>query len=152
MAATSFDNVFYTHVLKEIQSLLRAEFPGRKTYIGPAKEDDTSTWSCRIWGLMSELDEQYAGLEGWRRLYTSEILIYFSQDKFNEQAYEQMFRDTERLQQILYNNTVIDGSNNLGWFDGNVVSMDIADQSEDLDYDGLMSIRFEFSCRINRHS
>ena len=147
----SFNNVFYTHVLKELESLVRAEFSGRKTYIGPVKDNDNAEFSVRIWGIGSELDEQYAGLEGWRRKYDSEIVIYYKADDPNDLFWEQMFRDTERLQQILYNNTVITGSNNLAWFECNVTDM-IIGEDEDLEDENIFIVRFEFSCRINRHS
>ena len=151
MTVSSFDNVFYTNVLKELRSIISTEFAGRKVYINPIKDSDSSEFSVRIWGLSSELDEQYAGLEGWRRRYNTEIVAYFKIQKANDLVWEQFFRDTERLQQVLYNNTKIDGSNNLGWYEGNVTEMEIG-YEEDLEDENLYLVRFEFSCRINRHS
>ena len=88
-----YKNVF-DETIKELESLIKTEFAGRKIYIGPVKDNDSSEFSIRIWGLTSELDEQYAGLEGWRRNYTSEIVMYSSSNNANELFYGQYFRDT----------------------------------------------------------
>ncbi len=150
-AVVDFDNVFYTHVLKELQLIIRKQFDGRTVYINPEKLNDNKEFSVRIWGLDSELDEQYAGLEGWRRKYNTEIVLYQKIETPNDLVWEQFFRDTERLQQLLYNNTKIDGSSNLGWFEGNVTEM-IIGADEVIDDEKIYAVRFEFSCRINRHS
>ena len=86
----------------------------------------------------------------WRRLYNVVIALYSTGEDGDEAFYEQFYSDSERLYQLLYNNTE-NGAASYPWHDGVIgdVSYDEFEGDEDA-VDGLHVARFSFSCRISR--
>ena len=143
---TTYDNVFYDNVLKKLRSIITTD-RATNVYISPNYQDQGS-FSVRLWGSSSDTDAIYAS--EWRKVYNTEVVIYTVGDESSESFYEQLYSDSERLYQLLFNNKHI-SSGDFAWYDGQVgsVSFDEFIEGED-EIENLHLARFSFSCRITR--
>ena len=143
---TWYSNVFYTNVLAKLRSIITTD-RACPVYISPDYKDHGS-YSIRLWGSSAETDVLLAS--EWRRLYNVVIALYSTGEDGDEAFYEQFYSDSERLYQLLYNNTE-NGAASYPWHDGVIgdVSYDEFEGDEDA-VDGLHVARFSFSCRISR--
>jgi len=143
---TSYNNFFYTYVIVELRSMITTD-RAWTVYISPDYKDHGS-YSIRLWGSSAETDVILAN--EWRKLYNVVIALYSTGEDGDEAFYEQFYSDSERLYQLLYNNTE-NGAASYPWHDGVIgdVSYDEFEGDEDA-VDGLHVARFSFSCRISR--
>tara|TARA_R100001244_G_scaffold109515_1_gene81068 strand:- start:11 stop:466 length:456 start_codon:yes stop_codon:yes gene_type:complete len=143
---TSYNNVFYDNVLKKLRSIITTD-RACTVYVSPIYQD-MGSYSVRIWGLSAETDELFAN--EWRKLYNVELAIYAIGEDDNERFYEQLYSDSERLYQLLFNNTS-NGASSFPWHDG-VVGEIVFDgfEGDEEGVDGLHVARFSFSCRLSR--
>ena len=143
---TSYDDVYWTNVLKKVQSIIVAEFTYGKIYIAPdIKTQDP--FSIRIWGTNTETDILFA--DAWHKTYSVDISMYMIEKNPSETFYKRFYSDTERLYQLLSNNISISGT--LGWWNG--VTNDIAYnelETNEEEIDGLNKAGFNFTCNVGR--
>tara|TARA_R100000656_G_scaffold112836_1_gene85058 strand:- start:30 stop:485 length:456 start_codon:yes stop_codon:yes gene_type:complete len=143
---TSYSNVFYTNVLAKLRSIITTD-RACTVYVSPDYKDHGS-YSIRLWGSSAETDVILAN--EWRKLYNVVIALYSTGEDGDEAFYEQFYSDSERLYQLLYNNTE-NAAASFPWHDGVIgeVLYDEFEGDEDA-VDGLHVARFSFSCRISR--
>ena len=148
----TYQNVFYDYVLDSIRDVLISEFNYGKIYIAPNilyKEP----FQIRIWGLSQEETDDITGSE-WQKEYKIEIVLALINQSNNEQFFKQLYQDSERIYQSLWNNfkgsyakTV--SSKTLHLIDGALDSIEYEiDEEEEID--GLHVARIEFTVLVNR--
>ena len=143
---TSYSNVFYTNVLAKLRSIITTD-RACTVYISPDYKDHGS-YSIRLWGSSAETDVLLAS--EWRRLYNVVIALYSTGEDGDEAFYEQFYSDSERLYQLLYNNTE-NGAASYPWHDGVIGDVSYDEfEGDEVAVDGLHVARFSFSCRISR--
>lgn len=143
---TSYNNIFYDNVLLKLRSIITTD-RACSVYIAPAYRDQGS-FSIRLWGSSFETDELYP--DTFRKLYNTEISIYALGEDNDERFYEQLYSDSERLYQLLFNNSNL-SSGDYAWKDAQVSEVIFDDFSgAEEGVDNLHVARFSFSCRITR--
>ena len=145
--AVTYTNIFYDFVLDGIRDLLTTEYPSGNVYIGPNKSLD-APFQVQIWGESAATDIHTA--QSWQRSYQSTINLHFIEQNPNENFYKQMYADTERVAQVLFNNTnktiVVEGDR-IQWVEGIITNISF---EEDEAQEGLHTASIEFSCVVNR--
>tara|TARA_Y100000401_G_scaffold115602_1_gene119612 strand:+ start:302 stop:757 length:456 start_codon:yes stop_codon:yes gene_type:complete len=143
---TTYNNVFYDNVLQKLRSIIVTD-RSCTVYVSPDYKD-MGTYSIRLWGESSETDLMTAN--EWRRLYNVELSLYSIGEEGDERFYEQLYSDSERLHQLLFNNKENNASS-FPWHDGTVSSITFDEFTEgEADVDSLHVARFLFSCRLSR--
>jgi len=143
---TTYNNIFYDNVLSKLRSIITTD-RACSVYVAPSYQDQGS-FSIRLWGSSSETDALHAS--EWRKVYNVEVVIYAIGEDRDEKFYEQLYSDSERLYQLLFNNKHIT-SGDFAWYDGQVGDVTFDDFIEgEEEIDNLHLARFSFSCRITR--
>ena len=145
-AASGYDDVFWTNVLKKIEALINDSSTYGYVYIAPEIQDK-STQSVRIWGDSAE-SEVLKHTE-WIKRYKVNISLYMTSESPTENFYKNFYEQSEVLYQVMANNGVISGA--LGWFDGRIEDI-VYDELDSLEeeIDGLHKASFDFSWLVNR--
>ena len=144
--AAGYDDVFWTNVLKKVESLIEDSTDYGHIYISP-EVDTTAPQSIRLWGNTSS-SVTLKSTE-WIKRYEVEIAIYMISKIRSDGFYDNFFQESERVYQIMADNNVIAGS--LGWFDGSVTNIEYNQLTGNEDeIDGLYKAGFNFSCLVNR--
>ena len=145
-AASGYDEVFWTNVLKKIEALINESSPYGHVYIAPEMQDK-SPQSVRIWG--DSADSEVLKHREWIKRYNTNISLYMSSESPTENFYKSFYDQSEVLYQVIANNATISGA--LGWFDGKVDNI-VYDQLDSVEegIDGLHKASFDFSCLVNR--
>ena len=148
---TTYENVFYDVVLDGIRDILIAEFNYGKIYIAPELKYKDS-FSIRIWGTNS--DTEYMIQQEWKKRYNVDIVVYFIEQNPSESFYKQIYQDSERVFQVLFNNqtkTITVGGRDFTWIAAEIDEVTInSDEETEEEVDGLHSVNMSFSCLVNR--
>ena len=146
VAGTTYNNLFYDNVLQKIRSIIVTD-RACSVYVSPTYKD-MGSYSIRMWGSSAETDLMTA--TEWRKLYNVDIALYSIGEGGDERFYEQLYSDSERLYQLLFNNKE-NGASSFPWHDGTVSSVTYDEfEGEEENVDGLHVARFSFSCRLSR--
>ena len=145
---TSFDDVYWTTVLKNVQTILYSEFTYGKIYIAPEIQH-IEPFTIRLWGPLADTEALMA-IE-WHKTYTVDVSIYSIEKNPTEKFYEQLYIDSERVYQSLFDNTTSTVGN--GWWDGKVGSITYNEyEGNEAEIDGLQKISMDFTCVSGRGS
>tara|TARA_R100000278_G_scaffold123240_1_gene112187 strand:- start:115 stop:579 length:465 start_codon:yes stop_codon:yes gene_type:complete len=148
---STYKNVSFDFVLDGLRDILISEFDYGKIYISP-KIKHSDPFQIKIWLNESELLDYTA--QDMNREFTARIDLYMIDKNHNENTYKQLFQDTERLVQLLFNNAhkeITSGGNTLNWINGvaeDYIIDDFLDDEEEID--GLTKSTISFKCII-RH-
>jgi hypothetical protein len=145
-AASGYDDVFWTNVLKKIEALINDSSTYGHVYIAPTMQDK-SPQSVRIWG--DSADSEVLKHTEWIKRYNANISLYMISESPTENFYRSFYEQSEVLYQVMANNNTVTGA--LGWYDG-VVEDIIYDELDSVEegIDGLHKASFDFSCLVNR--
>ena len=148
---TDYQGVFYDYALDGVRDIILAEYSYGKIYISP-KIMHKDPFQIRVWGESATTELMVAN--EWQKEYSIQIVMYFIENTPNEQFYKQMYNDGERLYQLMFNNkqkSITVGSKTLKWLDGTISEMVINElEADEEDIEGLNSVSFAFTCKINR--
>ena len=154
----TYQNVFYDYVLDSIRDVLISEFNYGKIYIAPNilyKEP----FQIRIWGLSQEETDDITGSE-WQKEYKIEIVLALINQSNNEQFFKQLYQDSERIYQSLWNNfkgsyskTITfgdDRSYEMILLNGIVSGIEYNIDEEDETIDGMHTAIIDFTVLVSR--
>tara|TARA_Y100000401_G_scaffold47994_1_gene37171 strand:+ start:6281 stop:6760 length:480 start_codon:yes stop_codon:yes gene_type:complete len=145
-AASGYDDVYWTNVLKKVQTVIQDSTSYGNIYIAPQVQN-TAAQSIRIWSTNS-FSETLKETE-WTRLYEVNICLYMITQNRSERFYKTFYEQSEILYQIMVNNDSVDGA--LGWYNGQVDDIIYNDLNEiEFAVDGLNKASFNFSCYVTR--
>ena len=145
-ATSGYDDVFWTNVLKKIESLIEDSTNYGHIYIAPNMQIQAPQ-SIRLWGTSA--NSEVLKYTEWIKRYNVEISLYMTAQSDSENFYKIFYDQSEYLHQILANNVNISGA--LGWYDGQLDDIVFDDlTSEEDDVEGLHKASFNFSCLVNR--
>jgi hypothetical protein len=148
---TDYQGVFFDYALDGVRDILTTEYNYGKIYIAP-KIIHKDPFQIRIWGTDATTELMVAN--EWQKEYSIQIVMYFIENTPNEQFYRQMYNDGERLYQLMFNNkqkSITVGSKALKWLDGTISEMVINElEADEEEIEGLNSVSFAFTCKINR--
>ena len=151
--AITYENVFYDYCLDPLRDLFIAEYNYGKIYIAP-EILHKDPFSIRLWGGETSTDQYVAS--GWQKQYEVEIVLYSIDMNPGEKYYQQLYRDAERIYQLLFNNKAKETTVNSvthSWIDGVCEGFEINDFADDEeDIEGLNLARFNFNCKIMRNN
>ena len=143
---TSYDDVYWTNVLKKVQEIIIVEFTFGKVYIAP-QIHSPEPFSIRIWGPGATTEEVFS--DAWHKVYQVNICLYVIEKNPSEEFFKSFYSYTERLYQLLFNNISISGT--LGWYNGvaNDIVYNELDATEEA-IDGLNKAEIDFTSTVNR--
>ena len=151
--ALSYDNIFYDYCLDPLRDLFITEYNYGKIYIAP-EILHKDPFSIRIWGKETSTHQYVA--TGWQKQYDVEIVLYSIESNPGEKYYQQLYRDSERIYQLLFNNKAKETTVNSvsrSWIDGVCEGFEINEYDNDEDeIEGLNLARFNFNCKIMRNN
>ncbi|QDP54239.1 MAG: hypothetical protein Unbinned4234contig1003_25 [Prokaryotic dsDNA virus sp.] len=152
--AVAYENIFYDYVMSPMRNLLFDEFNYGKIYIAP-NILHLDNFSIRIWGDSIETVETLSST--WQKQYNLGISLYCIEKNPQENFYKQFYGDIERIYQLLFDNckVVATTSDSIThtWIDGVCESFLINDFEEgEEEVEGLNVCKFNFNCKVMRHS
>ena len=151
--AVSYENIFFDYCLDPLRDLFIAEYNYGKIYIAP-QILHKDPFSIRIWGSETSTHQYVAS--GWQKQYDVEVVLYSIEANPGEKYYQQLYRDAERIYQLLFDNkakaTTVN-SISRSWIDGVCEGFTINEyEDEEEDISGLNLARFNFNCKIMRNN
>ena len=143
---TTFDDVYWTNVLKKVQEIIIGDFTYGHVYISPEIQH-LDPFTIRIWGPGATTEALWS--DKWHKTYQVDINLYSIDKNPSEAVYKRFLNDSERLYQLMFNNVNISGT--LGWWNGeveNIIYNDLEGDEEEID--GLQKASLGFSCIVGR--
>ena len=150
--AVSYENIFFDYCLDPLRDLFITEYDYGKIYIAP-KILYKDPFSIRIWGAETSTSQYVAA--SWQKQYEVEIVLYNIELNPGENYYQQLYKDAERIYQLLFNNKAKSTTVNSvahSWIDGVCEGFVINEYDDDEEeIEGLNLARFNFNCKIMRN-
>ena len=146
---TDYHNIFFDVALDGVRDILVAEFNYGKIYIAPTILHQ-DPFSIRIWGESAETTQLTNS--SWQKQYNITIFLYLIESNPGEEFYNQFYSDSEKIYQLLFNNTVktitVSGKD-YTWIDGVPEDISYNDfEGEEEDVEGLNVASITFNCKI----
>ena len=147
---SNYQNVGFDYVLDGVRDLLISEFTYGKIYISPELKFN-DPFPIKLW-VSESATEDYNAIS-WSKEYTVDIDLYMIDSNHDENAYKQLYQDTERIYQVLFNNAhkeITVAGNSLQWLNGKTETIGINDfDGEEGEVDGLLKSSLSFTCNVH---
>ena len=147
---SNYQNVGFDYVLDGVRDLLISEFTYGKIYISPELKFN-DPFQIKLW-VSESATEDYNAIS-WSKEYTVDIDLYMIDSNHDENAYKQLYQDTERIYQVLFNNAhkeITVAGNSLQWLNGKTETIGINDfDGEEGEVDGLLKSSLSFTCNVH---
>ena len=148
---TGYHNIFFDVALDGVRDILVSEFNYGKIYIAPTILHQ-EPFSIRIWGDSAETSQLTNS--SWQKQYNITIFLYLIEANPGEEFYNQFYSDSEKIYQLLFNNTVktisVSGTD-YTWIDGTPEDISYNNfEGEEEEVEGLNVASITFNCKIFR--
>ena len=151
---TTYENTFYSYVLKPIRKKLQAEYVPQKVYISPSITH-ADNLQVRLWGSSTTTEDEWTS--AYQKRCEIDIVLYLIEKNPSEPFYELFYREAERMNECLFRNcktlSTTVGSTTMTLIDGTVdetIYNDLDD--EEAAIDGLNSVKISYSCLIEKQT
>jgi len=144
--AISYTTVWWSKVLKPIKDIIASEFRPMQVYISDIYEPKGNI-AFRLFGENSALLSR--GESSEVREYEIELAYYLKDAGNRERAYEKIYRDMDRLNQLIFNYRTNTDSGAV-FFDAMFSDIRINDKNEDEELiDDLFVAKSDLSCKFS---
>ena len=149
--AISFTDTYFTRILEPLRNIIRDEYgTSNNVYVSEAFKDVGGTQSVRLYLVKSSESELFSA--GQVREVETEVSLYFkypdNSPSLSEKSAEKMLIETDRIQQLLFNNRKYSSGGTVYFFDGRIGDIVVNSKtSEESKIDNLQVIKFDFVCK-----
>jgi len=143
----TFENIFWDKILVPIRTDLRNEFGSScKIYISD-KYENNGNLSIRLFSDSSSFEEVRSSSQ--LREYNVDISYYLiSTDNSSDRLFEKIYRDTARIEALLFEKRFKNTSTTTGFINGIVEDIVVNSKSDDeLNIDNLNTVKFSYTCQ-----
>ena len=143
----TFENIFWDKILTPIRSDLRTEFGGScKIYISD-KYENNGNFSIRLFSESSSFEE--ARTNSQIREYNVDISYYLiSADRSSDRLYEKIYRDTGRIEALLFSERFKNSASSTGFINGIIEDIVVNSKTDDeLEIENLNTVKFSYTCQ-----